>query len=321
MTGQSALILLAALAAQPALAPAEPGRVTAAVDAGATDLDRFMARVLDRRDDNWRKLQQYVLDEREQAALLGPGDVRLYGLVRDYTWYIRDGVFVRSPVRFDGVTLGEDERRKYEEEWLAREKARDDKAARRDGREPAPNAPAGAADVDALMRIAREPRFVSAAYFLKFRFEQGRYAFAGPDTYEGRRVLRIEYYPAQLYTSDDPERSRDDRSSEDERATEDRLNRQFNKVALVTLWVEPESHQIVRYVFENIGMDFLPGRSLVRVDDVRAVMEMGQPFAGVWLPRRIEGQGAVTLANGTYRLRYGVDYRDYREATTKATIR
>ncbi len=74
-----------------------------------------MARVLARRDDNWRKLQQYVLDEQERAELLGPGHLRLYGLARDYTWYIRDGVFVRSPVKFDGVTLGEEERRKYRE--------------------------------------------------------------------------------------------------------------------------------------------------------------------------------------------------------------
>jgi hypothetical protein len=38
-----------------------------------------MAQVLARRDDNWRKLQQYVLDERETADFLGPGRVRLFG--------------------------------------------------------------------------------------------------------------------------------------------------------------------------------------------------------------------------------------------------
>ncbi len=182
------------------------------------------------------------------------------------------------------------------------------------------------------MQLAREPQFVSAAYFLKFKFEQGRYAFAGPETYEGRRVLKIEYYPARLFSEDkkpdgdeserdqgDREKSEQERS--EERKMEQRLERQFNKVALVTLWVEPDSHQIVKYVFENIGMDFLPGRSLVRLDDVAATMEMGQPFTGVWLPRHIDGHGAVTLANGTYEVRYAVDYRDYREATTKAKIR
>jgi len=305
------LTLLTPLA--PLALPAPPAPL-----AQGSDLDQFMARVLARRDDNWRKLQQYVLEEREQGELLGPGRVRLYGLVRDYTWYIRDGVFVRSPVKFDGVTLSEDERRKYEDEWLAREKARDVKQSKDNSAETPAPAPADGGDVNALMRLAKEPQFVSAAYFLKFKFEQGRYAFAGPELYEGRRVLKIEYYPAKLFTDDENERKEE---HDQDRKTEQRLERQFNKVALVTLWVEPDSHQIVKYVFENIGMDFLPGRSMVRVEDVAATMEMGQPFVGVWLPRHIDGHGGVTLANGTFDVRYVVDYSEYREATTKATIR
>lgn len=323
MIGRFAHLALLALLAQP-VQPAQPDQPVQPV--GGSDLDQFMARVLARRDDNWRKLQQYVLEERERAELLGPGRVRLYGLERDYTWYIRDGVFVRSPVRFNGVTLSEADRRKYEDEWLAREKARDEKREKRrggtegsGGTEVPPHVQsADATDVSALMQLAKEPRFVSAAYFLKFKFEQGRYAFAGPETYQGRHVLKIEYYPAKLFTDDEKEHGGE---PDEDRKTEQRLERQFNKVALVTLWVEPDSHQIVKYVFENIGMDFLPGRSMVRVDDVAATMEMGQPFAGVWLPRHIDGHGGVTLANGTYDVRYVVDYREYREATTKATIR
>ena len=306
-------VLLATLAV-PALSaslalPASPPQ--------ASDLDQFMARVLARRDDNWRKLQQYVLEEREQAELVGPGRVRLYGLVREYTWYIRDGVFVRSPVKFDGVTLSEDERRKYENEWLAREKARDEKREKGEKKQSG-DSDTSSTDINALMHLAKEPQFVSAAYFLKFKFEQGRYAFAGPEMYEGRRVLKIEYYPAKLFSDDHKEGSA---APDEDRKTEQRLERQFNKVALVTIWVEPDSHQIVKYVFENVGMDFMPGRSMVRVEDVAATMEMGQPFAGVWLPRHIDGHGGVTLANGTFDVRYVVDYRDYREATTKATIR
>ena len=37
-----------------------------------SDLDAFMARVLTRRDDNWKRMQQYVLDERDTFQLLGP---------------------------------------------------------------------------------------------------------------------------------------------------------------------------------------------------------------------------------------------------------
>jgi len=319
MIGRFAHLALLAILAQPfqpdqPVQPVQPVQPDQPVATAGSDLDQFMARVLARRDDNWRKLQQYVLEEREQGELVGPGRVRLYGLVREYSWYIRDGVFVRSPVRFDGVTLSEDERRKYEDEWLAREKARDEKRAKNEK-----NQSSDPADVNALMRLAKEPQFVSAAYFLKFKFEQGRYAFAGPETYEGRRVLKIEYYPAQLFTDDHDDQQ--PAKPDAERKTEQRLERQFNKVALVTLWVEPDAHQIVKYVFENIGMDFLPGRSMVRVDDVAATMEMGQPFAGVWLPRHIDGHGGVTLANGTYDVRYAIDYREYREASTKATIR
>lgn len=295
----------------------------------ATDLDEFMSRVLARRDDNWRKLQQYVLDERERALLLGPGNVRLFGTDRQFIWYIRDGVFVRSPVRFNGATLSEGERRRYEDEWLARQRERDEKNA---GRAANPAADALAGEGDVVQRLAREPQFVSAAYFLKFKFEQGRYAFAGPETYGGQRVLKIEYYPTKLFSDDkdskqppepDPpsDRSRSADEKARERELEQRLERQFNKVALVTLWIEPNAHQIVKYEFQNIGLDFMPGRSLVRVDDVLASMQMGQPFPGVWLPRRIDGTGAVTLASGTFALRFDIEYSDYREAATGARIR
>ena len=38
-----------------------------------SDLDAFMEKVLARRDDNWKKLQQYVLEEKEAFDLTGPG--------------------------------------------------------------------------------------------------------------------------------------------------------------------------------------------------------------------------------------------------------
>jgi hypothetical protein len=295
----------------------------------ATDLDQFMSRVLARRDDNWRKLQQYVLEERERALLLGPGNVRLFGTDREFLWYIRDGVFVRSPLRFNGAGLSDGERRKYEDEWLARQQERDKKTAD-SASVAATETIAGEGDV--VQRLTREPQFVSAAYFLKFKFEPGRYAFAGPEAYEGQRVLKVEYYPTKLFSDDKDgktqpapdapqRRSRTDEEQARERQLEERLDRQFNKVALVTLWIEPTAHQIVKYEFQNIGLDFMPGRSLVRVDDVRAAMEMGQPFPGVWLPRRIDGTGAVTLATGTFALQFDIEYSDYREAATGARIR
>src|SRR6266446_8884374 len=78
------------------------------------DLDVFMEQVLARRDDNWKKLQQYILDEQERAELRGPGATLVWGQQRDYTWYVRDGYLVRSPVRFNGVTISAGDRQKYE---------------------------------------------------------------------------------------------------------------------------------------------------------------------------------------------------------------
>src|SRR5436853_6306137 len=79
--------------------------------AAQNDLDAFMQQVLARRDDNWKKLQQYILDEHEQLDVSDPARVSLWGEHRDYTWYLRDGFFVRSPVKVNGVTDSEPDRR------------------------------------------------------------------------------------------------------------------------------------------------------------------------------------------------------------------
>ena len=123
------LLLVLCLAVLAAILPA---RVTA-----QSDLDAFMERVLARRDDNWKKLQQYVLEEKESFDLTGPGGFPLYGLRKEYTWFIKQGVFVRSPVRANGVTISEADRRKAEDQWLRREtsEGRAPQAPRRAGSE------------------------------------------------------------------------------------------------------------------------------------------------------------------------------------------
>jgi hypothetical protein len=320
----------------------------AAARRASNDLDAFMAAVLTRRDDNWRKLQQYVLDERETGQVLGPGQIRLYALEREYTWFIRDGIFVRSPVRLDGVGLSDAERRKAEQEWIdnqrAQEKARAATAAAAHQGTPIPQSAEGSTSVDAILRSTREPQFVSAAYFLRFKFEPGHYAFVGPEIYRGQQVLRIEYYPTRLYEEGDehkdskepkdpkePKDSEDSKHSKDsqdpkdaKRSKEDidaRLNRQMNKVSLVTLWVEPTAHQIVQYQFDNVGLDFLPARSLVRVNGFGSTMKMGQPFKDIWLPEGIDANGSVTLATGTYDVHYAVSYHDYRQADVQMRVK
>src|SRR4029078_9461896 len=92
-----------------------------------------------------------------------------------------------------------------------------------------------------------------------------------------------------------------------EKKLEEDIDRKMNKSSQVTLWVDPGTHQIVKYTFDNVWIDFLPGAWLVRVDDLRASMEMGQPFPGVWLPRSMMIHGGVTFALGPVEVSYRRD--------------
>jgi len=300
-----------------------------------TDLDAFMHQVLARRDENWKKLQQYVLDERERIDIRGPERTTIWGERREYTWYIRDGFFVRSPVKVNGVAVAEGERRKFEADYLKRQQARERRFAAGRGATEAdsrdngsPGAPAdgpmrsAGTDLDGLLKQTRQPEFISSAYFLRFRFEEGKYALVGREVLDGREVLRIEYYPTQLFRGTDRRRNRDGTNDTD-RAYDATFQKLMNKVALVTLWVEPAAHQIVKYTFTNLPLDFMPAQWLVHVDDIKATMTMGQPFPDVWLPASLQVDVGLTLAIGGVDFHYGLDYYDYRRAdvTTKVTIR
>src|SRR5687767_13803469 len=176
------------------------GLAVASLPANAqSDLDAFMEKVLARRDDNWKKLQQYVLEEKEGFDLTGPGGFPLWGMRREYSWFIRDGIFVRSPVSADGVKLSESDRRKAEEQWLRRQRNREEREKRNAERE-AKGLPPEREDraivigpqgvqtitsddketgttitnTEDMLKQVREPQFVSSAYFLKFKFEKGR---------------------------------------------------------------------------------------------------------------------------------------------------
>ena len=280
-----------------------------------------MEQVLARRDANRTTLNQYVLDETESFEVLGPGRTPLHRMKREFTWYARDGMHVRSPVRFDGVAIGEPARRQYEEAWIQREQERQ---ARRARHEPEKNETRPGTDglpVSGGGLAGTEPRFVSEAYFMDFKFEPGNYYLAGRETLEGHAVLRIEYYPTHLFNdADDEKRPREMKKAHDERAEQD-LDRKMNKTAMVTLWVDPAEHQIVQYTFDNVWLDFLPGAWLVRIDDLRASMTMGQPFAGVWLPRSIAIHAGLTLATGSFDAAYERGFTNYREADITTTIK
>jgi hypothetical protein len=102
----------------------------------------------------------------------------------------------------DGVKLGEAERRKAEADYLKREERRDKRREDQEKDDTAASQASSATEVTGDgVRQALEPGFVSAAYFLKFRFDPGQYALAGRETLEGRPVLRIEC-PTKLFSEE-----------------------------------------------------------------------------------------------------------------------
>ena len=327
----AAAVLCPAASAQTPATPARP----------ATDLDAFMARALQRRDIDRKTLSDYVLDEIEVFEVLGPGRVPFVRMRREYTWYVRDGFHVRSPLKYDGVPIPEEKRRAYEDRWMkseeGRRKFRTERDAKRaaEGKGPALSAPS-----------INEPRFISESYFLDFKFEPGNYYLAGKEVIDGTPVLKVDYLPAKLFDDDErhaeeramrekepkgaapkPEKPKSEKELEKERQQkekekkfEDEIERKMDKTSQVTLWVDPSSHQIVKYTFDNVWLDFLPAGWLVRVDDLRANMQMGQPFPGVWLPKNINIHAGISLALGPMEFQYKREFSNYRKADVSSKI-
>jgi len=324
---------------RPAVVTAEPFPLAAPIV--QSDLDAFMQKVLARRDENWKKLQQYILDEREQVEIRGPSNVPVWGERRDFSWYIREGYFIKSPIKVNGVTVPEDDRRKAEDSFLKKVKERDKRGSKPPVAEGSPEraepeqAPK---DLDSFLKQSRQPDFIDSAYFLRFKFEQGKYAFVGREQFDGREVLKIEYYPARLFNHEqdkeerkknepktEPAKQKPDPKAQQKKDREDELDatieRLMNKVSLVTIWVEPKSFQIVKYTFDNVNFDFLPAAWLVRINDLKASMTMSQPFPDVWLPRDVDMFFSAMVAIGAFDGHYRIDYHDYKQATTSGRIK
>lgn len=319
------------------------------------DLDAFMARVLERRNENWKTLHDYILSERETFQILGPGDIPLNGQRREFNWFIRDGYLVRSPVKANGAAVGAQDQRKYEADWLAKEKKREQNAKDRAAKKGSIEAEAGeelatldpGSDKEVASIVGGEPRFISEAYFMKFPFEPGNYYLAGRETFEGRAVVKVEYYPSHMFNDDADSEKKDasagaagdakaqpagTKKTQPKKAPaagkpdkgddmEREIEQSMNKVTLITMWIDPQEYQIVRFTFDNVDWGFLPGRALIRVDEAKASMTMGRYFENVWLPKEIAFRFGATFASGSYKFRYTREFHDYRKGEVSARIR
>ena len=283
---------------QAGTATSHPGEPRA--DRNDNDIDRFMDRVLAKRNAApWRRLGDFVLRETWSFELAAPPESRLssFRRVREYEWYVRDGAAVRSPVRVDGVGIDDAPRRDYERSWLREEE-------RRRAGLPTGDDARGTRSQELVDRGDAEPRFVTDFfYFLEWTSEPGEYYFVGRETVTGREVVRIEFYPTGAFWKEAGER----------------INRGIVKTSMVTLWIDPEIHQIVKYSFGNAGLDFLRFRWLLRADGLHAVMELA-PVRGVWMPARMTLSGRATTALGEYEATITQKFLGYRQADTGARL-
>jgi hypothetical protein len=243
------------------------------------DLDRFMAQVLQRREINWETLQSYIFSEKEALTIRGMKVPALDSFERKYVWFVRDGYLVRSPVRMDGVKVSAEEQARAEEEWMRERKK-------------------------------RRKNVLGREEFFGFKFEPGRYLFAGRQSFEGRDLLAVEYYP----------RIRDKEESGKRDPEDEKYESMLEKTLRATMLILPEEHQIVRITFDNVGLEFLPGRWLVRLDDVQAFMVMDKPLGDVWLPREVAAFGSVTTAAGTLSVRYSREFYSYAKTDVKVKL-
>ena len=60
---------------------------------------------------------------------------------------------------------------------------------------------------------------------------------------------------------------------------------------------------------------------IVKIDDLRASMQMGQPFPGVWLPHNLGIHAGLSLALGSMELSYKREFSNYRKADVTSKIR
>ena len=131
----------------------------------------------------------------------------------------------------------------------------------------------------------------------------------------GRDVLRIEVLP------DEAVQRGAARPNKKLRDKDERIDEKMNKVAFVTLWVEPGDAPDPRVQLPR-HRPGLPPRTVNRATrHLRASMKMTQPFPGVWLPDTIQMRFGLTLATGSLGAQYDVRYRDYRLADVKTRVR
>ena len=181
------------------------GRWSDATSAAPTgELDAFMQKVLARRDFNRQTLNSTSWTRpksskyRSGTFAAAPEQTRVH-VVRSR----RD--HVRSPLRFNGVGIGEEARLRYEERWLERERRAELRPAPRKERKDSAMSSRRKAfrSIDPAVRWSH----ASCPSRTSWTSSSIRATTTSPAArqLEGKEVLKIEYYPTRMFSDDDEE--------------------------------------------------------------------------------------------------------------------
>ena len=303
---RAALIAACLAVAGPHTVPAQaqtPDRETdgSAAQEPTGDLDSLMALVLANHSVDWDQLYDYVFDEVEALRFEGTGIAAISSYEHEYTWYVRDGYLVRSPVRVNGVEIAEATRIEEEDDWLRR------------------------------IRSGEPTERIERDSFFDFGFEPGSYYFAGRRLVDGRELVEIEYYPTRSYSID---AARDESEGPPawkrdllfgapllgNQAGRAKAERVIGRAAVITLLVDPKEQRILHATIESAGVEGLPSW-LVKVEGVRASMQMHRPLEEVWLPQQVSVAGTLVTARQSIDVVYSRVFRNYRRVEVGGEVK
>ena len=258
------------------------------------DLDEFMAKVMQKRNADAENLRDYLFSERERLDIReGQKISALWSFRREHVWFVRDDYLVRSPVLIDGVKVSAGEQTEAEEEWIKSQKRRKEK---------------------------NNETSLDHATFFGFKFEPGRYLYAGEQEFEGRNSIVVEYYPRMNSESRNNKPDRNKRTICIGICDDGSDGGLFEKTFLVTMLISPEEYQILKITFDNVGLEFLPLRSLARMNDIKASMIMDKPKGDIWLPREISAYGSASTANMDLSINYSREFHSYAKSDVKVKL-
>ena len=272
-----------------------------------------------------------------------PGRIPFARMRYEYTWYVRDGMHVRSPLKFNGVPIGEIRAARLRGA-LGQERGRPPQVPHR-AREQARAGRQGAGDGRALdqraalhLRVLLPGLQVRARQLLPRRQGDARRPRGAEDRLPADAAVQRRQRPRPT-TSDSattrsatgarrtrrsPRRRPDTRSSEAAGQGEGarRGHRSQDEQVLAGHAVGRSGVAPDRQIHVRQRVARLPARRAgwCKVDDLRASMQMGQPFPGVWLPHNISIHAGVSLALGPMELTYKREFSNYRKADVSSKI-